>query len=102
MKPVDTSLCNACAALEHKLGPILYRSVTSIRGYDGHARKHPQKQIVQLMASMTQFGFAMPLLVDEADVLIMGHARFEAAGRLSLDKVPFIVADHWSAGLCQP
>ncbi len=54
------------------------------------------------MASMTQFGFAMPLLVDEADVLIMGHARFEAAGRLSLDKVPFIVADHWSAGLCQP
>ncbi len=97
IKPVDASLDNACAALEHKLGPILYRSVTSIRGYDGHARKHPEKQIVQLMASMSQFGFAMPLLVDEAGVLIVGHARYEAAGRLGLAEVPVIVADHWSA-----
>lgn len=97
IKLADASLGNACAALDRKLGPIVYRSVTSIRGYDGHARKHPEKQIVQLMASMTQFGFAMPLLVDEAGVLIVGHARFEAAGRLGLAEVPVIVADHWSA-----
>lgn len=71
----EAALGNACAALEHKLGPILYRALASIRGYDGHARKHPEKQIVQLMASMTQFGFAMPLLIDEAGVLIVGHPR---------------------------
>lgn len=97
IKLADAALGNTCAALDRKLGPILYRSVTSIRGYDGHSRKHPEKQIVQLMASMTQFGFAMPLLVDEAGVLIVGHARYEAAGRLGLAEVPVIVADHWSA-----
>lgn len=91
------ALGNACDALEHKLGPIVYRAITGVRGYDGHARKHPEKQIVQLMASMTQFGFAMPLLIDEAGVLIVGHARLDAARRLGLTEVPVIVADHWSA-----
>lgn len=92
-----TALGNACAALDHKLGPIQYRGVGSIRAYEGHARKHPEKQIVQLTASMTQFGFAMPLLVDEGGTLIAGHARYEAAIRLGLTEVPVIVADHWSA-----
>lgn len=95
--PPKAALGNACAALEHKLGPILYRPLASLRAYDGHARKHPEKQIVQLMASMTQFGFAMPLLIDESGTLIVGHARLDAAHRLGLSEVPVIVADRWSA-----
>jgi hypothetical protein len=96
-KSAKAPLVDACAALNHKLGPILYRPLAGIRAYDGHARKHPEKQIIQLMASMTQFGFAMPLLIDEAGTLIVGHARLEAAARLGLADVPVIVAGHWSA-----
>jgi len=96
-KTTKPPLGNACAALERKLGPILHRPTANVRPYEAHARKHPEKQIVQLMASMTEFGFAMPLLVDEGGVLIVGHARLEAAVRLGIPEVPVIVADHWSA-----
>jgi hypothetical protein len=90
-------LSNTCAALDHRLGPITYRPLADVHAYDGHARKHPEKQIVQLMASMREFGFALPVLIDEADVVIVGHARIEAARRLGMTEVPVLVASHWSA-----
>jgi hypothetical protein len=83
--------------LEHRLGPITYRPLSSLRAYENNPRKHPEKQIVQLMASMREFGFAMPVLVDTDNVLIVGHARIEAARRLELAEVPVLVSDHWSA-----
>lgn len=98
-KPAGASdlLRNSHAALEHRLGPITYRPLSSLRAYENNPRKHPEKQIVQLMASMREFGFAMPVLVDTDNVLIVGHARIEAARRLELAEVPMLVADHWSA-----
>lgn len=89
-------LHNIGTALEQRLGPIEYRPVTALQSYAGHARKHPEKQIVQLVASMSEFGFALPVLVDVDGVLITGHARVEAARRLGLEQVPVLVADRWS------
>ncbi|QNE33032.1 DNA methylase N-4 [Sphingomonas sp. NBWT7] len=85
------------AVLEQRLGPISYRPLAEIQAYAGNPRKHPEKQIVQLMASMRHFGFALPLLVDVHGVLICGHARLEAARRLRTNDVPVLVAAHWSA-----
>lgn len=89
-------LRNSCAALEQRLGPIEYRPIDAARAYEGHPRKHPEKQIVQLMASIRQFGFAMPALVDGDGVLIVGHGRVEAARRLGMAEIPVLVAGHWS------
>jgi DNA modification methylase len=84
------------AALEQRLGPVTYRPLAEIQAYAGNPRKHGDKQIVQLMASMRHFGFALPMLIDVHGVLICGHARLEAARRLGLDEAPVLVANHWS------
>ena len=42
-------LRNYSEALERRLGTIEYREIDSLRGYERHARKHPERQIVQLL-----------------------------------------------------
>lgn len=88
--------CNQVPALERKLGPIRYQPVARLLSYAGNPRKHPDKQIVKLMASISEFGFAAPILIDIDNVIIAGHARLEAARRLGLSEVPVLVADQWS------
>ena len=55
-----------------------------------NARTHPKRQIEQLCASIRQFGFTNPVLVDEAGVLIAGHGRLRAAKEIGLPTVPVI------------
>ncbi len=59
-----------------------------------NARKHSKKQIRQLADSIKVFGFNWPLLVDEANRLIAGHARLEAAKLLGMEEVPTICLSH--------
>ncbi len=49
------------------------------------------------MASINQFGFALPVLVDGHGTIIAGQARVEAASRLGLAEIPVLVADKWTA-----
>ncbi len=76
---------------------ILLRPVAELRAHPGNARVHGAAQIEQIKASMLAFGFTVPLLVDEAGVLIAGHGRLEAAVALGIEKVPTIVLRHLSA-----
>ena len=87
---------NSLAALEQRLGPIDYRAITSLTTYKNNPRKHPEKQLVKLAASIREFGFAIPVLVDEQGVVIAGEARVIAAKRIGLTQIPVIVAHHWS------
>lgn len=96
-KQEQTLAANHLAALGQRLGPIEYRSIGSLNAYLNNPRKHPEKQLVKLAASITEFGFAMPVLVDKQDAIIAGEARVLAARRLGLSEVPVIVAHHWSA-----
>jgi DNA modification methylase len=89
-------LHNAQAIVDQRLGPIEYRPTDELKAYDNNPRKHSEKQITQLMASIGHFGFAMPVLVDPEGVLITGHARIEAARRLGIISIPVIVAENWS------
>jgi DNA modification methylase len=89
-------LANSMSMLEHKLGPIEYRPCTSLRVYQNNPRQHSQKQLVKLAASIREFGFAMPILVDEDGTIIAGEARLAAARHLGLTDVPVLVACHWS------
>jgi DNA modification methylase len=89
-------LRNAIPALEQRHGPLEYRSVERLRAYAKNPRKHSDKQIVQLMASIREFGFAVPALVDPDGTIIAGEARIAAAKRLGMKEVPVLVPEHWS------
>jgi hypothetical protein len=62
--------------------------------YAGNAKIHPDLQVQQLAASMQQFGFVNPVLVDAKGVLVAGHGRLLAAQSLGLKKVPVIKLGH--------
>lgn len=55
-----------------------------------NARTHSERQIAQIMGSITQFGFTNPVLVDSKGMILAGHGRVEAARRLGLETVPTI------------
>ncbi|MEW9921834.1 site-specific DNA-methyltransferase [Marimonas sp. MJW-29] len=59
-----------------------------------NARTHDRKQIQQIAASIREFGFTNPILVDTDGVLIAGHGRLEAARFLNLETVPVIRVAH--------
>jgi DNA modification methylase len=98
-KPAKTSrpvLTNRTDAFEHRFGPIEHRPVGSLTPYSNNPRKHPERQLVKLAASIAEFGLVMPVLIDEDGVIIAGEARVAAAKRLDLSEVPVIIAHQWS------
>lgn len=64
--------------------------------YARNARAHSEIQISQIAASIREWGWTMPCLVDEAGTLISGHGRVLAARQLGLSKVPVMLARGWS------
>jgi hypothetical protein len=60
-------------------------------------RTHSKKQIGQIVQSIKRFGFTNPVLIDDADVIIAGHGRVEAAKLLGLTFVPALRLSHLSA-----
>ncbi len=67
------------------------RAVASLLPYAGNARTHSAEQVAQIAASILEFGFVAPVLVDERGEIIAGHGRLLAAKSLGLDTVPTIV-----------
>jgi DNA modification methylase len=64
--------------------------------YARNARTHSDTQVAQIAASIREFGFNNPVLVDTAAGIIAGHGRLLAARKLALAEVPVIVLDHLS------
>jgi DNA modification methylase len=95
LKP-KTPARNALEMLEQKLGQIRYQAPDALKSYHRVLRPHPEKQIVKLMASIREFGFTMPILVDETGAIIAGEARVEAARRLKMREIPTISIAHLS------
>jgi hypothetical protein len=61
-----------------------------------NARTHSDAQVAQIAASIAEWGWTMPVLVDEAAMLIAGHGRVLAARKLGWAEVPVMVAHGWS------
>ena len=59
-----------------------------------NARAHSRKQLKQIARSIEAFGFLMPILADQQNNVIAGHARLFAAKELGMEKVPVIQAEH--------
>jgi ParB-like chromosome segregation protein Spo0J len=64
--------------------------------YARSARTHSAEQVAQVAASIREFGFTNPILVDTSAGVLAGHARLAAARKLGLIEVPVIVLDHLS------
>jgi hypothetical protein len=62
-----------------------------------NARTHTPEQIKKLVASINEWGWTQPVLVDEKGMIIAGHGRVLAAMELKLVEVPCIVAKGWTA-----
>ena len=64
--------------------------------YARNARTHSPEQVAQIAASIVEFGFNAPILVDSHAGIIAGHGRMLAARKLGLAEVPVVVLDHLS------
>lgn len=62
--------------------------------YDRNPRTHSPEQVSQIAASIAEFGFLNPILVDTAAGIIAGHGRLQAAKQLGLTQIPVVVLDH--------
>lgn len=68
--------------------------VERLRPYERNARVHEEAQLAQLAASIQQFGFTAPILVDSDDGILAGHGRLTAARLAGMTVVPVVVLDH--------
>jgi ParB-like chromosome segregation protein Spo0J len=62
--------------------------------YERNARTHSAEQVAEIVASIKDFGFTNPILVDGNDGIIAGHGRLKAARELAMATVPVVVLDH--------
>jgi DNA modification methylase len=72
------------------------RALASLIPYARNARTHTPEQVSRIAASIREFGWTMPVLVDSEGTILAGHARVLAAQQLALDEVPCIVATSWT------
>ena len=72
------------------------RSIASLIPYARNARTHSPDQVDQIAASIREWGWTVPVLVDEEGGLIAGHGRVMAAKKLGLKDIPVMVAGGWS------
>lgn len=71
-------------------------AVDKLVPYARNARTHSDEQISQIAASIKEWGWTTPVLVDEQGSIIAGHGRTLAAQRLQMTEVPVMVAKGWS------
>lgn len=72
------------------------RAVADLFPYARNARTHSADQVAQIAASINEWGWTVPVLVDEDGMIIAGHGRVLAAHKLGLSAVPAMVARGWS------
>jgi ParB-like chromosome segregation protein Spo0J len=81
--------------MEMKTKPTIENvSIEKLKAYDRNARTHSFEQVAQIAASMVEFGFTNPVLIDKRGTIVAGHGRVEAARSLGLEDVPCIRLEH--------
>src|ERR1700686_1170607 len=73
---------------------IAYKSPGKLKPRARNPRTHTKKQIQQIAASIREFGFISPVLIDGTDGIIAGHGRVEAAKLLGMNDIPTVHVDH--------
>lgn len=64
--------------------------LNKIKPYEKNSRIHSEEQVYQLAKSIKEFGFNQPIVIDDKNIVLVGHGRLLAAQQLKLKKVPCI------------
>ena len=71
---------------------VIDRKIDELKPYENNPRKN-DGAVSKVAASIREFGFKVPIVIDRNDVIVCGHTRYKAAVDLGLQSVPCIVAD---------
>jgi ParB-like chromosome segregation protein Spo0J len=93
---------NAAAAARDQMkavpeaSKIVLKPLKSLVPFARNPRMHSDEQVAQIAASIKEFGFTNPILLDGDNGIVAGHGRLAAAKLLGLEKVPCIDLSHLS------
>lgn len=82
--------------MENNASEIIMVKVSKLIPYARNARTHSDDQVTQIAASIKEWGWTTPILVDENMQIIAGHGRLAAAKKLGINEVPVIAALDWT------
>ena len=68
--------------------------ICDLRPWQHNARKHSRAQVQQIAASISEFGFTNPVLIDQNQTILAGHGRVTAAQSLGWSRVPCLYVEH--------
>ena len=77
---------------------IQYRTVGDLVLDPHNPRQHSQRQVNQIADSIREFGFVMPIVIDDTGHVVIGHGRVLAARKLGMPRVPIVEIRHLSQG----
>lgn len=72
---------------------VIYKPIGELIPYARNSRTHSDVQVAQIAASIKEFGFTNPVLIDEDGGIIAGHGRVLGARKLGMDEVPTITLE---------
>ena len=75
---------------------IQYRTVGDLVLDPHNPRQHSQRQVNQIADSIREFGFVMPIVIDDTGHVVIGHGRVLAARKLGMPRVPIVEIRHLS------
>ena len=73
---------------------VTHEKVEDLIPYASNSRTHSEQQIAQIAASIREFGWTNPVLINDENSIIAGHGRLLAARQLKMTEVPCIKLDH--------
>lgn len=73
------------------------RPIADLKPSPNNARTHSGPQIAKISASLREYGFVNPIIIDKDNNIIAGHGRLEAAKAIGMEQVPTLRADHLTA-----
>ena len=80
-----------------KIAEVQEVAVTELRPYERNAKTHSKEQVAKIAASIEEFGFLSPCLIDRDKNIIAGHGRMLAAIDLGLETVPCVFIFEYTA-----
>ena len=75
---------------------IIKRSVQELIPYERNPKIHSEQQISQIAESIREWGWTVPVVIDDKGNLLAGHGRLYAAESLGITEVPCVVAADWT------